>query len=113
MKIVLHARQANLAEDFKGIVEEKLHSMNRFSVTIDRVEVEIIHEANPRQGKFSHRVILTSHGAGPLLRAHAAAFNDVAAFDKAIKNFELQVRKIHEKSKDFSHESVRTRAVSI
>ena len=48
MKIVVHARQAQLAEDFKDIVNEKLNSMNRFSVTIDRVEVEIIHEANPR-----------------------------------------------------------------
>jgi len=112
MKIVIHARQAQLAEDFKGIVEEKLNSMNRFSVTIDRVEVEIIHEANPRQGKFSHRVILTSHGAGPLLRAQAAAFNDVAAFDLAIKNFELQIRKAHEKGKDIDHSSLRKLAAS-
>lgn len=112
MKIVLHARQAHLADDFKQIVEEKLQSMNRFSVTIERVEVEIIHEGNPRQGKNSHRVILTSHGAGPLLRAQAAAFNDVAAFDIAIKNFELQIRKIHEKSKDIAHDTVRKQAVS-
>ena len=112
MKIVIHTRQGQLAEDFKGIAEEKLISMNRFSVTIERVEVEIIQEANPRQGKFSHRVILTSHGAGPLLRAQAAAFNDVAAFDLAVKNFELQVRKMHEKSKEISHESLRKRAVS-
>ncbi len=112
MKIVIHARQAQLAEDFKGIVESKLNSMNRFSVVIDRVEVEIIHEGNPRQGKFSHRVILTSHGAGPLLRAQAAAFNDVAAFDLAVKNFELQIRKLHEKGKDIAHDSVRKLAVS-
>ena len=112
MKIVIHTRQGQLAEDFIGIAEEKLNSMNRFSVTIERVEVEIIQEANPRQGKFSHRVILTSHGAGPLLRAQAAAFNDVAAFDLAVKNFELQIRKIHEKSKEISHESLRKRAVS-
>lgn len=112
MKIVVHARQAQLAEDFKIIVEEKLNSMNRFSVTIDRVEVEIIHEANPKQGKFSHRVILTSHGTGPLLRAQAAAFNDVAAFDLAIKNFELQIRKIHDRAKEIAHDSVRRKAVS-
>ncbi|MBI3428492.1 MAG: ribosome-associated translation inhibitor RaiA [Actinobacteria bacterium] len=112
MKIVVHARQAQLAEDFRLIVEEKLHSMNRFSVTIDRVEVEIIHEGNPRQGKFSHRVILTSHGAGPLLRAQAASFNDLAAFDLAIKNFELQIRKIHERVKEIPHESLRKKAAS-
>lgn len=112
MNIVLHARQAQVAEDFKTIIDEKLRSMNRFSVIIERVEVEVIHEANPRQGKMSHRVILTTRGAGPLLRAEAAAFNDVAAFDLAIKNFELQIRKIHERTKDFGHDSVRKRAVS-
>ncbi|CAB4666835.1 unannotated protein [freshwater metagenome] len=112
MNIVLHARNAQVAEDFKEITEEKLISMDRFSVVIERVEIEVIHEANPRQGKFSHRVILTSHGAGPLVRAEAAAFNDLAAFDEAIKNFELQLRKIHERSKDVGHESVRKRASS-
>jgi ribosomal subunit interface protein len=112
MMIVLHARQAQVADDFEFIVDEKLRSMNRFSVVIERVEVEVIHEANPRQGKLSHRVILTSRGAGPLLRAEAAAFNDLAAFDLAIKNFELQIRKIHERAKEISHDSVRKAAVS-
>ncbi|TRZ86159.1 MAG: ribosome-associated translation inhibitor RaiA [Streptomycetaceae bacterium] len=112
MNIVLHARNAQVAEDFQEIAEEKLISMDRFSVVIERVEIEVIHEANPRQGKFSHRVILTSRGAGPLVRAEAAAFNDLAAFDEAIKNFELQLRKIHERSKDVGHESVRKKASS-
>ena len=31
-------------------------------------EVEVLHEGNPSQGKRSHTVIITSHGAGPLLR---------------------------------------------
>ena len=71
MKIIIHTRHAELASDFKSIAEEKLLSMERFSVTIDRVEVEVTHEANPRQGKNSHRVVITSHGSGPLLRAEA------------------------------------------
>ena len=107
MKIVIHARGAKLAEDFQSIAEEKLRSMERFSVTIDRVEVEILHEQNPRQGKHSHRVILTSHGSGPLMRAESAEFNDVAAFDGAIKSFELQIRKHHEKSKTHNRDSLR------
>ena len=109
MEIIIHARQAQLAEDFKSIVVEKLKSMDRFHVLMERVEVEIIHEANPSQGKNSHRVILTARGAGPLVRAEAKGFNDVAAFDNGIANFELQLRKIHEKSKDFDRTSVRKR----
>jgi len=109
MKIHIHTRNADLAEDFRTIVEEKLNSMERFSVTIDRVEVEILHEANPRQGKNSHRVILTSHGAGPLIKSEAAEFNDLAAFDTAIKAFALQIRKIHERTKDYDRDTVRKR----
>ena len=108
MKIVIHARNMEIASDFKPIAEEKLHSMERFSVVIDRIEVEILHEANPRQGKNSHRVVITSHGSGPLLRADSKGFNDVAAFDNAIKRIELQIRKVHEKSKSVGRETVRT-----
>lgn len=109
MEIVIHSRNGSLASDFNEIAESKLKSMERFSVKVERVEVEVTHEQNPRQGKHSHKVVITSHGAGPLLRAEATEFNDVAAFDVAIKNVELQIRKLHEKSKDFSRETIRTK----
>ena len=108
MEITIQSRHAVLASDFQPIVEEKLHSMERFSVRIDRIEVEVIHEQNPRQGKHSHKVVIASHGAGPALRAEATEFNDVAAFDVAIKNIELQIRKIHERAKDHDRTTLRT-----
>lgn len=107
VKIVIHTRHADLAEDFSGIVEEKLNSLDRFHVTVDRIEVEVLHEANPRQGKHSHHVILTTHGSGPLLRAEGQSFNDLAAFDEAVTGIELQLRKFHEKSKSKKRESLR------
>ncbi len=107
MKIQIHTRHADLAEDFKDIATEKLNSMERFSVVIDRVEVEVLHEANPHQGKHNHKVVLTTHGTGPLIRAEAAEFNDLAAFDAAIKAFALQIRKIHEKAKDYNRDTLR------
>lgn len=113
MNIIIHTRHAELASDFKSIAEEKLHSMERFSVVIDRVEVEITHEANPRQGKHSHKVVITSHGSGPLLRAEATGFNDLAAFDEAITNIELQIRKIHEKDKSHDRQTLRTMKVDL
>jgi ribosomal subunit interface protein len=111
MKIIIHPRHAELASDFSSIVEEKLLSMNRFSVIIERIEVEVLHEANPRQGKHSHKVVITSHGSGPLLRAEAASFNDVAAFDEAVKSIELQIRKIHEREKSHDRHTLRTMKV--
>jgi ribosomal subunit interface protein len=108
MEINIHTRHASLAEDFHAISTEKLQSMERFSVQIDRIDVEVTHEQNPRQGKHSHKVVIASHGSGPALRAEATEFNDVAAFDVAIKSFELQIRKVHEKNKDYSRETIRT-----
>lgn len=107
MNIVFHTRKANLADDFKVIATEKLIGLKRFAISIDRVEVEIIHEQNPRQGKHNHTVILTSHGSGPLIRSEASEFNDVAAFDQAVKIFELQLRKHHEKSKTHNRDSIK------
>ena len=107
MEIIFHTRKAAIAADFKKIATDKINSLQRLHVKVDRIEVEIIHEGNPSQGKRSHTVIITSHGAGPLLRAEAAAFNDLAAFDEAIRKVELQLRKRHERSTDHKRESVR------
>ena len=111
MEIIIHTRHAELASDFKEIAVEKIQSMERFSVTIDHIEVDVTHEPNPRQGKNSHKVVITSHGAGPLLRAEATGFNDLAAFDDAIESVELQIIKIHEKSKSFTRQTLRTMQV--
>lgn len=107
MQVLFQTRNAHLAEDFKDIASEKLQSLLRFNVALDRVEVEVTHEQNPKQGKQSHKVVLTSKGSGPLVRAEALDFNDVAAFDLAAKSFELQLRKIHEKSKNYSRDSIK------
>jgi ribosomal subunit interface protein len=112
MEITIHARHAGLAEDFSETVKSKLKTMDRFNVAIERIEVEVLHEQNPRQGKESHRVILTSRGAGPLLRAESAAFNDLAAFDLAVAEVEQQIRKIHERTKDYDRDSLKFRALA-
>ena len=111
MEIVFHTRNGELAEDFRGIVKEKLISLDRFSITIDGIKVEIIHEPNPRFGKSSHSVTLTTNGSGPFLRADGQAFNDLAAFDLAVNSLELQLRKHHERAKDYARESLRQKDV--
>jgi ribosomal subunit interface protein len=106
MEIVIHSRNAHLAEDFESIVTDKLKSLTRFSVPLDSLKVEVIHENNPHFGKSSHEVHLTTHGSGPFFRAEGAGFNNLAAFDEAVKSLELQIRKVHEKSKDFLHKKI-------
>ena len=112
MQIVFHSRNADLAEDFRGIAKEKLESLLRFGVKLDEVKVEIKHEANPHHGKTSHSVVLTTHGSGPFMRADGEGFNDLAAFDKAVAAIELQIRKIHERNKSHDRNTVRTMKVN-
>ncbi len=111
MDIVIHARNSQLAEDFRDIVHEKLRSLDRFSVVVDGMKVEVMHEPNPRFGKTAHTVTLTTNGSGPFLRAEGKAFNDLAAFDEAVTSLELQLRKAHERAKDYAHDSLRTKNV--
>jgi ribosomal subunit interface protein len=106
MEIIFHTRHAVLAEDFRSIASDKLLTLQRFGVVVDEVKVEIIHEPNPRFGKSSHSVTLTTNGSGPFLRAEGQAFNDLAAFDTAVKSLELQLRKAHERIKEYPHESL-------
>lgn len=108
MQIIIHSKKQALAEDFQRLVTERLTRLERFKIPIDRIEVSVTHEANPRQGKASHRILITTHGSGPLVRAEATGFNDLAAFDDAAERIELQLRKLHERSKSIRHESVRS-----
>ena len=107
MKIIIHNHGDSLAIDFEKIAVERLERLTRFSIPIERIDVDVKHEENPRFGKSSHRVILTSRGSGPLLRAEGSGFNDLAAFDEAAEAVELQLRKRHERSKDIDRTSLR------
>jgi ribosomal subunit interface protein len=107
MKIVVHNHGAALAADFEEIAFERLERLERFHIPIDRIYIDVRHQTNPHFGKKSHNVVLTSHGAGPLLRGEGSGFNDLAAFDEAAEAIELQLRKRHEKSKDIDRTSLR------
>ena len=107
MKIIIHNHGAVLASDFTEISTERLERLSRFSVPIERIDVDVRHESNPHFGKNSHRVILTTHGSGPLIRAEGEGFNDLAAFDEAAEAMELQLRKKHERSKDVDRATLR------
>lgn len=107
MKIVIHNHGAALAADFEEIAFERLERLERFHIPIDRIYIDVRHETNPHFGKNSHRVVLSSHGVGPLLRGEGSGFNDLAAFDEAAEAIELQLRKRHERTKDIDRTTLR------
>lgn len=107
MEIQIHSKTSHLSEPFKERVYDRLARMERFGVRVDRVDVEVNREQNPRHGHGAHKVQLTSHGSGPLIRAEAANNDNISAFDMAAEKFELQLRKAHERNKDVKHKSIK------
>ena len=108
LDIVVHGRHAVLSEKFKDHAVDKLSRLDRFSVPIQRVDVEVSHEANPRMHDRAFEVELTCSGAGPSIRAEAHAADKYVALDFAYAKLEERLRRIHEKSKSVRH----TRPVS-
>lgn len=107
MEIQIHSKTSHLSDPFKERVQERMARMERFGIRIDRVDVEVNLEQNPSHGDGAHKVQLTSHGTGPMIRAEAANSDNISAFDMAAEKFELQLRKAHERSKDVKHKSIK------
>lgn len=103
LDIVVHGRHAALSEKFKDHAVDKLSRLDRFSVPIQRVDVEVSHEANPRMHERAYEVELMCSGAGPSIRAEAHAVDKWIALDLAYAKLEERLRRLHEKSKSVRH----------
>jgi ribosomal subunit interface protein len=93
-----------LAEDFKSIADEKLNSLARFHVYMEGIKVEIIRQSNPHFGKSNHTVTISTQGGSNFVKGEGSGESNLKAFDEAVKNFEFQLRKIHEKKSDINHQ---------
>ncbi|EFV13047.1 ribosome hibernation-promoting factor, HPF/YfiA family [Segniliparus rugosus] len=81
--IVVTGRRVVVPEHFREHVAEKLLRLEKFDPRCHRIEVELAHEANPRQSKHCQRVQVTVLGKGPVVRAEARAENFYAALELA------------------------------
>ncbi len=103
INVVIHGRHAVLSNRFKEHVLTKLLRIDRFALDIARIDVELTHEANPRQSERAFEIELTSDGIGPFIRAKANAADQYTAFDLAHERFEEQLRRMHERAKSIEH----------
>jgi ribosomal subunit interface protein len=91
--VVIKARHAQVSDSFRSIAAEKLGKMTRLEAGLDRVDVEVCGERNPRQAERRMRVELTCRPRGHVVRAEAAAADELAAFDLAIAKLEMRLRR--------------------
>jgi len=93
MEIVLKGRRTEVPERFRRHVSDKLAKLERFARKVIRIDVEVSKETNPRRSDESHRIELTVHSKGPVVRAEAAADDRYAALDLAVDRLQTRLRK--------------------
>lgn len=93
MDIVVKARNTDVDDRFRSFVHEKLARVAKLDPKADRVDVEVCEERNPRQSDVRMRVELTCRTRGPVIRAEAAAADDLAALDLAVAKLDMRLRR--------------------
>ncbi|WP_165989355.1 ribosome hibernation-promoting factor, HPF/YfiA family [Streptomyces sp. YIM 98790] len=99
MDIVVKGRKTDVPERFRRHVAEKLKldKIQRIDTKINRVDVEVSKEHNPRLADRSDRVEITVRHRGPVIRAEAAAADPYGALDLAVERLENRLRRLHDK----------------
>nr|WP_253280877.1 ribosome-associated translation inhibitor RaiA [Arcanobacterium phocae] len=107
VEFVVKGRNAEVSDNFRAFVEEKLAKIEQFAPRAQRVEVEVTHEPNPAQAEVSERIEITVRDKGPVVRAEAATSDRYAAVDMVAQKLFERLRRKSEKMKDRKHHAVR------
>lgn len=99
MEIVVTGRHVNVSDRLREYVSEKLDKVTQLEPRVQRVEVLVSHEPNPRQAKTSERVEITCRSKGPVIRAEARHDDRQAAVDMAVDKLMERLRRAHDKRK--------------
>ena len=99
METVIAGRQTEITSRFREYAESKLEKISRFDPQAQMVQVEVVHQPNPRQAETAMTVEITVRGKGPVTRAEAAAADMFSAFDVAMGKLMQQVRRANDRRK--------------
>lgn len=100
MDITVVGRNAEISSRLRDYVEDKATKVEQFDPRVQRVEVEVTHERNPRQADTAERVEITVISKGPIIRAEASSSDRFAAFDIAMGKLTERLRRARDRKKD-------------
>jgi ribosomal subunit interface protein len=106
MEIVVVGRHTEVADRFRQHAEDKLAKVQQLAPTVQRVDVEVTHENNPRLSGVRERVELTVRAKGPVVRAEAAADDRFGALDLALDKLAERLRRVRDRRKDHRNHTV-------
>jgi ribosomal subunit interface protein len=95
--IVVKGRNVEVPDHFREHVATKLAPSERLDSRVIRIDVELMHEKNPRQSDRCQRVEITCYSKGPVIRAEASNGDFYAALDMAVLKLEARLRKAHDR----------------
>jgi ribosomal subunit interface protein len=91
--IVVKGRNVEVPDHYRIHVAEKLDRAVKFDRKIIGIDVELLHERNPRQQDSCQRVEITCISRGPVVRAEACARDFYTALDEAITKLNARLRR--------------------
>ncbi len=93
MDIVVKGRNVEVPGHYRQRVADKLGRLERYDHKLISIDVELLHEPNPRQAAACQRVEITCKSRGPVIRSEACAETFYAAFDAALGKLENRLRR--------------------
>lgn len=100
MEIVVVGRHTEVDGRFRTQAESKLAKAAQLDPRVQRIDVEVTHEKNPKLADQAERVELTVRAKGPVVRAEAAADDRFAALDLALDKLMERLRRNRDRRKD-------------
>ena len=99
-QVTIRGRNVEVPEHFASRINAKLAKIEKISPTdIQRFDVILLHENNPRLSKVSQRIEITAKGKGGVARAEAAEDTFYGALESAVSKLERQMRKARTRRK--------------
>lgn len=113
MDIVVKGRHLEVSDRFRDHVGDKLSKVEKLDSKVQRVDVEVSKESNPRLADRAFRVELTIRSKGPAVRAEAAADDKYAALDLAIGKLEGRLRRAADRRTDWKKKAAGNGAAAV
>lgn len=99
VEIALTARHTTVSDRFRKHLQEKLEKIEHLGKRVDRVEVCVNHEPNPRQADHSERIEITVRQGKIVVRAEASAADKYSALDLAQDKLIERLRRARDRRK--------------
>ena len=99
MDVTVTARHTSVSDRFRRHLEEKVEKVEQLCNGCYRVDAVVSEEKNPRQTSLSHRIELTVHSRGPVVRGEACAADPYAALDLALDKLYERLRRARDRRK--------------